>query len=368
MSKSSTKVIVGMSGGVDSSVTAALLLEQGHNVEGLFMVNWQEDEDAYCSAAEDLQDARGVCDELGIPLHQVDFSAQYRAQVFDYFLAEYSAGRTPNPDVLCNREIKFGAFYAYAKRLGAEKIATGHYARLRYQDQRAFLLKGLDTNKDQSYFLHQAPNGALYETLFPLGELHKQEVREKAFELGLHNHARKDSTGICFIGERPFKEFLSRYIPAQPGKIVTDDNVEVGQHDGLMFHTLGQRQGLNIGGLSGYPEGPWYVVAKRLEQNELVIGQGAEHPLLMSKQLLTGPISWINQPVEGSLSVKIRYRQADQECVLKLTETGSEVVFDTPQRAVAPGQFAVFYQNDVCLGGATITAHSSEVSSARLHA
>ncbi len=356
MNTSRSKVIVGMSGGVDSSVSAALLLEQGYDVEGLFMVNWQEDEEAYCSAADDLQDARDVCEHLGIPLHKVDFSAEYRQQVFDYFLEEYRAGRTPNPDVLCNREIKFGAFYQYARRLGADLIATGHYARVDVSDG-VQLLKGLDSNKDQSYFLHQSPPAALERTLFPLGHLHKNEVRDRALALGLHNHQRKDSTGICFIGERPFKEFLSRYIPAQPGNIVTDDGNVAGTHDGLMFHTLGQRQGLRIGGLKGYPDGAWYVVDKRLETNELIIGQGASHPRLLSRQLTTGPVTWINEPAGGALQAKIRYRQTDQPCEVTLTGENATVDFAEPQRAVAPGQFVVFYQGDECLGGAVIEDH-----------
>ncbi|MFK8028975.1 MAG: tRNA 2-thiouridine(34) synthase MnmA [Gammaproteobacteria bacterium] len=358
MSNSGTKVIVGMSGGVDSSVTAALLIEQGYSVEGLFMVNWREDEDAYCSAADDLKDARGVCEHLDIPLHQVDFSAEYRKQVFEYFLQEYRAGRTPNPDVLCNREIKFGAFYDYALRLGADLIATGHYARVSVENDTVQLLKGLDDNKDQSYFLHQSPPSALKRTLFPLGSLHKNEVRERAFAMGLHNHQRKDSTGICFIGERPFKEFLSRYIPAQPGDIVTDDGHLAGHHDGLMFHTLGQRQGLKIGGLKGYPDGAWYVVDKHLESNTLVIGQGAQHPLLLSRALNTGPVCWINDAVEGEMQAKIRYRQADQQCRVTLKGDGAIVEFDQPQRAVAPGQFIVFYQDEQCLGGAVIEQHT----------
>lgn len=352
------KVVVGMSGGVDSSVTAALLIEQGYRVEGLFMVNWQEDEEAYCSAADDFQDARAVCEHLGIPLHQVDFSAQYRQQVFDYFLEEYRAGRTPNPDVLCNREIKFGAFFDYAQRLGADLIATGHYARVSGRNESVRLLKGVDQNKDQSYFLHQSPTSALAKTLFPLGDMEKREVRERAQALGLHNHQRKDSTGICFIGERPFKEFLSRYIPAQPGDIVTDDGHIAGSHDGLMFHTLGQRQGLNVGGLKGYPDGAWYVVDKRLDRNQLVIGQGAQHPLLLSQSLQTGPVTWINGPQSGSMSAKIRYRQADQACEVVLHGDNAVVTFSEPQRAVAPGQFVVFYQDDECLGGAVIEQHT----------
>ncbi len=358
MSDSKKKVIIGLSGGVDSSVSAALLIEQGYNVEALFMVNWQEDEEAYCSAADDLQDARAVCEHLDIPLHQVDFSAEYRQQVFDYFLDEYRAGRTPNPDILCNREIKFGKFYEYALRLGADFIATGHYARTELEEGRVRLLKGLDDNKDQSYFLHQSPTEALTRTLFPLGELHKNEVRERALQLGLHNHQRKDSTGICFIGERPFKEFLSRYIPAQPGNIVTDDGNVAGTHDGLMFHTLGQRQGLKIGGLKGYPDGAWYVVDKRLDSNELIIGQGAQHPLLFSQKLETGPVSWIGQPADGELQAKIRYRQPDQRCTVTLQGNSALVEFAEPQRAVAPGQFIVFYKGDECLGGAVIEEHT----------
>ncbi len=358
MSNSREKVIVGMSGGVDSSVSAALLIEQGYDVEGLFMVNWQEDEEAYCAAADDLQDARAVCDHLGIALHQVDFSTEYRQQVFDYFLQEYRAGRTPNPDVLCNREIKFGKFFEYALRLGADFIATGHYARVDRSNNQVRLLKGRDNNKDQSYFLHQSPTTALGRTLFPLGELHKDDVRVRALKLGLHNHQRKDSTGICFIGERPFKEFLSRYIPAQPGNIVTDDGKVAGLHDGLMFHTLGQRQGLKIGGLKDYPDGAWYVVDKQLDSNELIIGQGAQHPLLFSQKLVTGAISWVHEPAHGDLQAKIRYRQPDQLCTVTLQGEAASVEFNQPQRAVAPGQFIVFYNGDECLGGAVIEEHT----------
>lgn len=360
MNSNSKKVIVGMSGGVDSSVAALLLQQQGYQVEGLFMVNWQEDEEAYCTAADDLQDARSVCEHLNIPLHKVDFSTEYRQQVFNYFLSEYKAGRTPNPDVLCNREIKFGAFYDYALRLGATSIATGHYARLHKDGSNVHLLKGKDDNKDQSYFLHQAGKSALSNTLFPLGDLQKSEVRDIALSNGLHNHSRKDSTGICFIGERPFKEFLSRYLPAQPGDIVTDDGKQAGSHDGLMYHTLGQRQGLKIGGLKGYPEGPWYVLEKHLDTNELVIGQNPNHPLLMSLRIRTGAPVWINPPRQSEVQAKIRYRQSDQPAQLEWSEEGCELVFEEAQRAVAPGQFAVIYSGEECLGGAVIESYHAK--------
>ena len=359
MNTQSVKVIVGMSGGVDSSVSALLLKQQGYQVEGLFMVNWQEDEEAYCTSADDLQDARTVCDRLEIPLHRVDFSDTYRRQVFNHFLSEYKSGRTPNPDVLCNREIKFGAFYDYAVRLGADYIATGHYARLRVERDSVHLLKGKDDNKDQSYFLHQAGGAALRNTLFPLGELLKNEVRDIAFRNGLHNHSRKDSTGICFIGERPFKEFLSQYLPARPGDVITDDGTLAGTHDGLMYHTLGQRQGLKIGGLKGYPDGPWYVLAKELDSNRLVIGQNPNHPMLMSTRVLTEAPVWLNPPRKAEVQVKIRYRQSDQLAQLSWSESGCEVIFDEAQRAVAPGQFAVFYDADECLGGAVIESYHS---------
>ena len=354
------KVIVALSGGVDSAVAAYLLQQQGATVEALHMTNW-EDDDGYCTAAADLQDARRVCEQLGIPLHHVNFSQQYRDRVFAYFLEEYRSGRTPNPDVLCNREIKFGVLRDYAKRLGADKLATGHYARVRQTDSGPELLKGKDGNKDQSYFLHAVKEAPLRDTLFPLGEMSKHEVRGLARDLGFAVFAKKDSTGICFIGERPFREFLQTYIPAQPGKMETPDGRVIGEHTGLMFYTIGQRQGLGIGGMAEASDAPWYVADKRLQDNVLIVVQG-EHPLLYSNRILTGVPSWIGPAPEGLHSktgldccVKVRYRQPDQECTVTATQDGKLLVtFATSQRAVAPGQYAVFYDGERCLGGAVI--------------
>ena len=354
------KVIVALSGGVDSAVAAYLLQQQGATVEALHMTNW-EDDDGYCTAAADLQDARQVCEQLGIPLHHVNFSQQYRDRVFAYFLEEYQSGRTPNPDVLCNREIKFGVLWDYAKRLGAEKLATGHYARVRQTESGPQLLKGKDGNKDQSYFLHAVKEEPLCDTLFPLGDMTKDEVRQLARDLGFTVFAKKDSTGICFIGERPFRDFLQTYIPAQPGNIETKDGRVIGEHTGLMFYTIGQRQGLGIGGMADASDAPWYVAGKRLQDNVLVVVQG-EDPLLYSNRILTAAPSWIGPapdglPSEGGLEccVKVRYRQPDQECTVKpLPGDKLEVRFAKPQRAVAPGQYAVFYDGERCLGGAVI--------------
>ncbi|MDH3374035.1 MAG: tRNA 2-thiouridine(34) synthase MnmA [Gammaproteobacteria bacterium] len=352
------RVILGLSGGVDSAVAAVLLKEAGADVEALHMTNW-EDEDGYCTAAEDLQDARNVCEQLRIPLHHVNFAKQYRDRVFEYFLDEYRAGRTPNPDVLCNREIKFGAFRNYAKRLGGELLATGHYARTAAVADQTVLLKAADLNKDQSYFLHAVRAEALQETVFPLGDLQKNEVRRIARERGLAVHDKKDSTGICFIGERPFREFLSTYLPANPGPIRTPDGLEVGRHHGLMYYTLGQRQGLGIGGRQDAADEPWYVVAKDIGQNVLIVAQGNTDLLLSGSLIATEP-SWIGPaPSEIDSSyccmAKIRYRQNDQLCRVETASAGKlRVDFDTPQRAAAPGQFVVFYAGDRCLGGAVI--------------
>jgi len=352
------KIVLGLSGGVDSAVAAVLLQEAGADVQALHMTNW-EDDDGYCTAADDLQDARSVCEQLGIPLHHVNFAKQYRDRVFAYFLDEYRSGRTPNPDVLCNREIKFGVFRDYAKRLGGELLATGHYARTAIVDGEAALLKATDKNKDQSYFLHAVSTAALAETVFPLGEIVKDEVRQIARDHGLVVHDKKDSTGICFIGERPFREFLSTYLPANPGPIRTPDGREIGRHHGLMYYTLGQRQGLGIGGRDDASDAPWYVVDKHMQENALIVDQG-DTVLLLSDGLLASEPTWINAPPEAIADgyrcmAKIRYRQADQACIVQATPTGGlEVHFDTPQRAVAPGQFAVFYTGDRCLGGAVI--------------
>jgi tRNA-uridine 2-sulfurtransferase len=357
MSSPAPLVVVGMSGGVDSSVAAHLLLQQGYRVEGLFMSNWEEDEDGYCTAAQDYQDARKVCEQLDIPLHKVSFAGEYRDRVFAHFLNEYRAGRTPNPDVLCNREIKFGVCFDYAKRLGADLIATGHYARVRHQPD-VQLLRGLDTNKDQSYFLHAMPASALAKTLFPVGKLNKEEVRRVAKQLALPTHDKKDSTGICFIGERPFAEFLATYLPAQPGEIRSMDGAKLGTHHGLMYYTLGQRQGLGIGGQANRDEAPWFVAAKDLAHNELIVVQGHDHPALQTQTLHAIELSWIagNPPVsEFRCVAKVRYRQPDQGCVVSVATDGElDVRFDEPQRAVTPGQYAVFYQDEVCLGGGVI--------------
>jgi tRNA-specific 2-thiouridylase len=352
------RVILGLSGGVDSAVAAALLKDEGYDVHALHMTNW-EDDDGYCTAAADLQDARRVCEQLDIPLHHVNFAREYRDQVFAYFLDEYRKGRTPNPDVLCNREIKFGVFRDYAKRLGGDLLATGHYARTGIVDGHGALFKGRDPNKDQSYFLHAVSAEALAETIFPLGDLVKDEVRRIARERGLDVYDKKDSTGICFIGERPFREFLETYLPANPGPMRTPDGDAVGEHQGLMYYTLGQRQGLHIGGIHGRPELPWYVVAKDLEANALIVAQG-EHELLFSDGLTATDASWIGTPPVGiadglSCAAKVRYRQADQACVVRdLGDGVLDVRFASRQRAVAPGQFVVFYDGDRCLGGATI--------------
>lgn len=356
-SSSSPLVIVGMSGGVDSSVAAYLLLQQGYRVEGLFMSNWEEDEDGYCTAAEDFQDARKVCDQLGIALHKVSFAKEYRDRVFAHFLSEYQAGRTPNPDVLCNREIKFGVCFDYAQRLGADLFATGHYARVVHQPTPQ-LLRGLDAGKDQSYFLHAMPSSALAKTLFPVGELHKDKVRQIAKQLALPTHDKKDSTGICFIGERPFVEFLSKYLPAQPGEIRSIAGELLGRHTGLMYYTLGQRQGLGIGGKSGHDEAPWFVAKKDLKTNQLIVVQGHDHPELQQSSLDAVELSWIagHPPsVEFSCTAKVRYRQADQPCSVTIQDNHSaRVEFGVPQRATTPGQYVVFYEGDVCLGGGVI--------------
>lgn len=353
-----TRVIVGMSGGVDSSVSALLLQQQGYQVEGLFMKNWDEDDGTdYCTAKEDLADAQAVADKLGMKLHTANFAAEYWDNVFEHFLAEYKAGRTPNPDILCNREIKFKAFLDYALSLGADLIATGHYVRRRDSQGQSLLLKGLDGNKDQSYFLHAVGGEQIGKTLFPVGELEKPEVRRIAEEHGLATAKKKDSTGICFIGERRFSDFLKQYLPAQPGKIETVDGEEIGQHHGLMYHTIGQRQGLGIGGMKDASDEPWYVLAKDLARNVLIVGQGNDHPWLFSGTLHASDIYWVN-PIDLSsprrLTAKVRYRQSDQACVLEKTTDGYRVTFEQPQRAVTPGQSVVFYDGEVCLGGGVI--------------
>ena len=357
MSKSQ-KVIVGMSGGVDSSVAAYLLIQQGYQVEGLFMKNWDEDDNTeYCTAMADLADAQQVCDRLNIKLHTANFAADYWDNVFEYFLSEYRAGRTPNPDILCNREIKFKVFLDYARILGADLIATGHYSRAAQIEGQTRLLKGLDDNKDQSYFLHAVNQEAFAKSLFPVGELEKPEVRKIAEKQGFVTSSKKDSTGICFIGERRFKDFLEQYIPAQPGEMRTAEGEVIGQHQGLMFYTLGQRQGLGIGGVKNRTsDEPWYTLQKDLENNILIVGQGGNHPLLFTNKLKAENLNWINgQPVEPfSCVAKTRYRQPDQECKVTPADNGCEVSFVNPQRAVTPGQSVVFYRGDHCLGGGVI--------------
>ncbi len=352
-------VIVGLSGGVDSSVAALLLQQQGYRVEGLFMKNWEEDDDQdYCAAAADLADARAVCEKLGIPLHTINFSAEYWERVFSHFLAEYSAGRTPNPDILCNKEIKFRAFLDHALQLGADAIATGHYARVDAADGVYRLRKGLDPDKDQSYFLYTLQQEQLSRSLFPVGELRKSEVRSLAQEHGLVTHDKKDSTGICFIGERRFKDFLARYLPACPGEMRTPEGELVGRHDGLMYYTLGQRQGLGIGGRKEHGEAPWYVVGKELERNVLVVAQGHDHPRLFSSALAAGQLHWVagRPPIAPhACHGKVRYRQGDQPCTITaLNAERCQVSFAQAQRAVTPGQSVVFYDDDICLGGGII--------------
>ncbi len=362
MSLSQKKVIVGMSGGVDSSVSAWLLQQQGYQVEGLFMKNWEEDDgEEYCTAAEDLADAQAVCDKLGIYLHTVNFAAEYWDNVFEHFLEEYKAGRTPNPDILCNKEIKFKAFLEFAAEdLGADFIATGHYVRRQDVDGKSRLLRGLDVNKDQSYFLYTLGHEQIAQSLFPVGELAKPEVRRIAEELELITAKKKDSTGICFIGERKFRDFLGRYLPAQPGPILNAEGEVVGEHQGLMYHTLGQRKGLGIGGTKAGSEEPWYVVDKDVANNILVVAQGHEHPRLMSVGLVAQQLHWVDREILKAplrCTVKTRYRQADIPCtVTPLGEDRLEVRFDEPVAAVTPGQSAVFYLDEICLGGGIIEA------------
>jgi len=348
-----------MSGGVDSSVAALLLKQQGYEVEGLFMKNWDEDDGSeYCTAIQDLEDAQQVCDRIDIPLHTANFAADYWDNVFEHFLKEYKAGRTPNPDILCNREIKFKVFLEYAEMLGARYIATGHYVRRGDHNGQATLLKGLDNNKDQSYFLHAVDESAISRSLFPVGELDKSKVRQIAEDNGFVTSKKKDSTGICFIGERRFSDFLKQYLPAQPGRMVTPEGVDMGEHQGLMFYTLGQRQGLGIGGIKDASDEPWFSLQKDLNTNTLIVGQGVEHPLLYTNNLMASDVHWINgAPADGNLQcyTKTRYRQPDQLCNLTLDASGNcHVIFDQPQRAVTPGQSVVFYLNDHCLGGGVI--------------
>jgi tRNA-uridine 2-sulfurtransferase len=358
------RIVVGMSGGVDSSVTALLLKRQGYDVVGLFMKNWEDDDsDEYCSTRQDLIDAAAAADVIGIELEAVNFAAEYKDRVFADFLREYQAGRTPNPDVLCNAEIKFKAFLDHAMALGATRIATGHYARVFEKNDFFELHRGIDPAKDQSYFLHRLNQAQLSRVLFPLGDLKKTEVRRIAAEARLPNHAKKDSTGICFIGERPFREFLNRYLPREPGPIVTPERMRVGTHIGLAFYTIGQRKGIGIGGIAGRnPSGTvgdaWYVAQKDPGANALIVVQGHDHPLLMKNALCAEAASWVSggAPAAGSThSAKTRYRQSDSTCVVTRSEDDAIAVeFAQPQWAVTPGQSVVLYDGAVCLGGAVI--------------
>lgn len=370
------RIVVGLSGGVDSAVTAYLLKQQGHEVVGIFMKNWEDDDNndensKYCSSNEDFVDAAAVADVLGIEIEHVNFAAEYKDRVFAEFLREYQAGRTPNPDILCNAEIKFKSFLDHAMRLGAEKIATGHYARVRFNPELSTheLLKGLDASKDQSYFLHRLNQGQLSKTMFPVGELHKTEVRRIADDIGLPNAKKKDSTGICFIGERPFRDFLNRYISKEPGPIKDAKGRTIGEHVGLSFYTLGQRQGLGIGGLKakgaqkgGGEHAPWFVARKDMEHNTLWVVQGHDHPWLLSSSLVAQDLSWTSDtpPHAGTYAAKSRYRQSDAPCKLQMSGSdGLTLSFAEPQWAVTPGQSAVVYQGEVCLGGGVIaSAHA----------
>ena len=358
-----------MSGGVDSSVAALLLLEQGYQVEGLFMKNWEEDDtEAYCTATEDLADAQSVSDDLGIKLHTVNFSGEYWDNVFEYFLAEYRSGRTPNPDIMCNKEIKFKAFLEYALDLGADFIATGHYAQIDRSGSRGGtlkMLKGNDDNKDQTYFLYTLQQHQLQKSLFPIGNLEKSKVRELADKAGFDTANKKDSTGICFIGERKFTEFLQRFLPAQPGMIMTPEGDEIGKHQGLMYYTLGQRQGLGIGGMKTASEKPWFVVAKNLKENQLIVAQGHDHPLLLKQQLYASQLHWVAGKAPSNkfkCKAKIRYRQTEQSCQVNVNGNECIVCFDEKQRAITPGQSIVFYQDNICLGGGIIDKMQAKCS------
>ena len=367
-------VVIGMSGGVDSSVAAFILQQQGFHVTGVFMKNWEEDDDPltnYCSATKDLSDAQQVCDTLKISLHKVNFATEYWDRVFNIFLHEYKAGRTPNPDILCNKEIKFKVFLDYAKQLKADFIATGHYARISHQNDDIFLLTAADQDKDQSYFLHALTKQQLINCLFPLGELKKLEVRKIAKQAGLNNYNKKDSTGICFIGERKFKNFLEKYLPHKPGEIITETGEIIGIHDGLMYYTIGQRKGLKIGGQTKYHDShkPWYVIDKNLELNKLIVASGKDHPKLFAKQLKAINSHWIDPNIILEIAAsdnfichaKIRYRQPSQLCSIKINNNSELLVtFEEAQRAISPGQYIVFYKKDQCLGGAIIEQATNE--------
>ncbi|MCY7386911.1 MAG: tRNA 2-thiouridine(34) synthase MnmA [Burkholderiales bacterium] len=371
------KIVVGLSGGVDSAVSALLLKQQGFDVIGLFMKNWEDDDDdQYCSTRQDFIDAAAAADVIGIDFEAVNFAAEYKDRVFAEFLREYAAGRTPNPDVLCNAEIKFKAFLDHALKMGAAKIATGHYARVREVDGTFELLKGVDPGKDQSYFLHRLNQHQLSKSVFPVGHLHKTEVRRLASVAGLPNHAKKDSTGICFIGERPFRDFLQRYLPREPGEMVTPEGRSMGCHEGLMYYTIGQRQGLGIGGTKSDADGaritlagikssegdPWFVAGKNIERNELVVVQGHDHPRLLKRTLAAQDATWVSgqKPAKKTFGAKTRYRQADSSCELDSTtdgacETSFALRFVQAQWAITPGQSAVVYDGEICLGGGVIS-------------
>lgn len=359
------KVVIGMSGGVDSSVSAKLLLDEGYDVVGLFMHNWEDEDDGQCTSADDWQDAKTVCGKLGIPCYSVNFAGEYMERVFKYFLEEYSLGRTPNPDVLCNREIKFGPFADYAKKLGADYIATGHYCGISHENGDTVLLKAVDQNKDQTYFLNQVSAGQLSNVIFPLAKYDKPTIRKIAEENGLVTASKKDSTGICFIGERKFKEFLKTYLPAKSGNIVDTNGKVIGKHDGLMYYTLGQRKGLGIGGLKGEEQNRWFVVDKELKGNNLIVSNG-EQDVLFARSLITSDLNYIGKLnfIDGGKAkkgvtykamAKTRYRQPDQECTVVYEEDNKiRIDFVEPQRAVTPGQYVVLYIGDRCVGGGVI--------------
>ena len=352
------KIAIGLSGGVDSSVSAYLLKQQGFDVVGIFMKNWEEDDtDSFCPAAQDREDAQKVAEKLSIPFHAINFAAEYWDHVFEYFLQEYQAGRTPNPDILCNKEIKFKAFLNYAKTLGCDKIATGHYAQLRDHNGEFQLLRAHDLNKDQTYFLYTLQQAQLAKSIFPVGHLLKPEVRKIAEAQGFENAKKKDSTGICFIGERKFKDFLERYLPAKPGLIVSAEGKVLGEHQGLMYYTIGQRQGIGIGGVKGAEHQPWFVAQKDLKQNQLIVVEGHDHPLLYQDHLHAKDLHWVqgHAPVkEFDCTAKIRYRQQDAACHITMKDDVMMVQFSEPQWAITPGQSIVLYQDEVCLGGGVI--------------
>ena len=352
------KIVVGISGGVDSSVAALLLAEQGYDVQCIFMKNWEDKDGEICTSAEDYNDALQVCNILGLPIHSVNFSKEYWDKVFSYFLSEYKAGRTPNPDVLCNREIKFKAFLNYAMKLGFKKIATGHYAKIECINSQYRLLKGKDKNKDQSYFLYMLSHDPLSRSEFPLGDLDKKDVRNIAKKAGLPTADKKDSTGICFVGEQNFKQFLERFLPANPGDIISSDGKKVGTHSGLMYYTIGQRKGLGIGGGHSDLNDPWYVVGKDMIKNNLIVCQGKDNPSLYNDKIIATQLHWISNIMPNKrqeLAAKIRYRQKDQACTIELVKNKSAIVsFNKPIFAAAEGQSIVFYKHEECLGGGII--------------